>query len=112
MKLFNRIPEDAWTTTGMNLRKLLRGFGLALHYMVGKKRSRYRQIILDILRVFAMMEPALSFTMNQVQIKVGLIGLGHNHASAKMATLRKQSDHYEAVGIIKSESIPQGMESV
>lgn len=106
------MPEDAWTTAGMNLRKLLRGFVLALHYMLGKKRSRYRQIILDVLRVFAMMKPALSFTMNQVRIKVGQIGLGHNHASAKMATLRKLSDHYEVVGSVKSEGISQRMESV
>jgi len=66
----------------MNLRKLLRGFVLALHYMVGKKQSRYRQIVLDVLRVLAMMKPTLSFTMNQV------------------------------VGIVKSEGIPQRMESV
>jgi predicted dehydrogenase len=33
------------------------------------------------------------------RIKIGQIGTGHEHASAKMSTFRKLSDHYEVVGI-------------
>ncbi len=39
------------------------------------------------------------------KIKVGQIGTGHEHASGKMDTFRKLSDHYEVVGI--AESIPE-----
>ena len=35
------------------------------------------------------------------RIKIGQIGIGHNHASAKMATFRKLSDQYEVVGIVE-----------
>jgi predicted dehydrogenase len=35
------------------------------------------------------------------KIKIGQIGTGHEHASAKMRTLRKLSDHYEVVGIVE-----------
>lgn len=35
------------------------------------------------------------------RIKVGQIGIGHNHASAKMATFRKLADHYEVVGVVE-----------
>ena len=37
------------------------------------------------------------------KIKVGQIGIGHNHASAKMATFRKLSEHYEVVGIVEPD---------
>ena len=37
------------------------------------------------------------------RIKIGQIGTGHEHASAKMSTLRKLSDHYEVVGIAESD---------
>jgi predicted dehydrogenase len=38
------------------------------------------------------------------RIKVGQIGIGHNHASAKMATFRKLADHYEVVGVVEPSS--------
>lgn len=37
------------------------------------------------------------------RIKIGQIGIGHEHASAKMATFRKLSDHYEVVGIAEPD---------
>jgi predicted dehydrogenase len=37
------------------------------------------------------------------RIKIGQIGTGHEHASGKMSTLRKLSDHYEVVGIAESD---------
>jgi predicted dehydrogenase len=37
------------------------------------------------------------------RIKVGQIGIGHNHASAKMATFRKLADHYEVVGVVEPD---------
>lgn len=37
------------------------------------------------------------------RIKIGQIGTGHEHASAKMATFRKLSDLYEVVGIAESD---------
>ena len=37
------------------------------------------------------------------RIKVGQIGIGHNHASAKMATFRKLADYYEVVGIVEPD---------
>jgi predicted dehydrogenase len=37
------------------------------------------------------------------RIKIGQIGTGHEHASAKMSTLRKLSDHYEVVGIAEPD---------
>ena len=33
------------------------------------------------------------------RIKIGQIGIGHNHAAAKMATFRKLADQYEVVGV-------------
>ncbi len=36
------------------------------------------------------------------RIKIGQIGTGHEHASAKMETFRKLSDQYEVVGIAES----------
>lgn len=38
------------------------------------------------------------------RIKVGQIGIGHNHASAKMATFRKLSDQYEVVGVVEPDA--------
>lgn len=35
------------------------------------------------------------------RIKVGQIGIGHNHAAAKMATFRKLADHFEVVGVVE-----------
>lgn len=35
------------------------------------------------------------------RIKVGQIGIGHNHASAKMATFRKLADCFEVVGVVE-----------
>ena len=35
------------------------------------------------------------------RIKVGQIGVGHEHASGKMSTFRKLKDHYEVVGIVE-----------
>ena len=37
------------------------------------------------------------------RIKIGQIGIGHNHASAKMATFRKLADQYEVVGIVEPD---------
>ena len=37
------------------------------------------------------------------RIKVGQIGIGHNHASAKMATFRKLADQYEVVGVVERD---------
>lgn len=37
------------------------------------------------------------------RIKVGQIGVGHEHASGKMDTFRKLSDHYEVVGIVEPD---------
>lgn len=38
------------------------------------------------------------------KIKVGQIGTAHAHASGKMATLRKLSDHYEVIGIVEPDA--------
>jgi len=35
------------------------------------------------------------------RIKLGQIGIGHNHASAKMATFRRLADQYEVVGVVE-----------
>lgn len=35
------------------------------------------------------------------RIKIGQIGIGHNHASAKMATFRKLPDYFEVVGVVE-----------
>jgi predicted dehydrogenase len=46
------------------------------------------------------LEPTVTAADSPKQrIKIGQIGTGHEHASAKMGTLRKLSDHYEVVGI-------------
>jgi len=37
------------------------------------------------------------------RIKVGQIGIGHNHGSAKMATFRKLSEVYEVVGVVEAD---------
>lgn len=37
------------------------------------------------------------------RIKVGQIGIGHNHGSAKMATFRKLASHYEVVGVVEPD---------
>lgn len=38
------------------------------------------------------------------RIKIGQIGTGHEHASAKMSTFRKLNDYYEVVGIAESDA--------
>ena len=37
------------------------------------------------------------------KIKIGQIGIGHNHASEKMAAFRRLSDFYEVVGVVESD---------
>ncbi len=51
------------------------------------------------------LEPTLAAADAPKQrIKIGQIGTGHEHASAKMSTLRKLSDYYEVVGIAESDA--------
>lgn len=42
-------------------------------------------------------------TARRERIKIGQIGIGHNHASEKMNTLRKLSDDYEVVGVVEPD---------
>jgi len=37
------------------------------------------------------------------KIRIGQIGIGHNHASEKMAALRRLSDLYEVVGVVEPD---------
>ena len=37
------------------------------------------------------------------KIKIGQIGIGHNHGSEKMASLRRLSDIFEVVGVVESD---------
>jgi predicted dehydrogenase len=37
-------------------------------------------------------------------IRIGQIGVGHEHASGKMDTLLRLSDHYEVVGVVEEEN--------
>ena len=37
------------------------------------------------------------------RIKIGQIGIGHNHGAAKAADLRRMSELYEFVGIVAPE---------
>ena len=37
------------------------------------------------------------------KIRIGQIGIGHNHASEKMAALRRLSDIYEVVGVVEPD---------
>lgn len=39
------------------------------------------------------------------KIKVGQIGIGHNHGSEKMASLRRLSDYFEVVGVVESDPV-------
>ena len=39
--------------------------------------------------------------MSQPKIKIGQIGIGHNHGSEKMNTLRRLSDLFEVVGVVE-----------
>ena len=41
--------------------------------------------------------------MNQTRIKIGQIGIGHNHGSEKMNTLRRLSDLYDVVGVVEPD---------
>jgi len=47
--------------------------------------------------------PGRAATLPYERIKVGQIGIGHNHASAKMATFRKLKDQYEVVGVVEPD---------
>jgi predicted dehydrogenase len=42
--------------------------------------------------------------MNSNRIKIGQIGIGHNHADEKMATVRSLSDQFEVVGIVETDN--------
>jgi predicted dehydrogenase len=46
---------------------------------------------------------ALAATPPKQRIRIGQIGTGHEHASGKMDTFRKLSDHYEVVGIVEPD---------
>ena len=48
--------------------------------------------------------PAAAADPPKPPIKIGQIGTGHEHASAKMRTFRKLSDHYEVVGIAEPDA--------
>lgn len=37
------------------------------------------------------------------RIRIGQLGIGHNHGSGKMAALRKLTDHFEVVGVVESD---------
>ena len=37
------------------------------------------------------------------RIKIGQLGIGHNHGAAKMATFRKLKDDYEVVGVVEPD---------
>ncbi len=37
------------------------------------------------------------------KIKIGQLGIGHNHGAAKMATFRKLKDDYEVVGVVEPD---------
>ncbi len=39
------------------------------------------------------------------KIKVGQIGIGHNHGSEKMSSLRRLSELYEVVGVVESDPV-------
>ena len=48
--------------------------------------------------------PLIASEQPAKRIKIGQIGIGHEHASAKMETFRKLSDHYEVVGVVEPDS--------
>ena len=37
------------------------------------------------------------------KIRIGQIGIGHNHASEKMSALRRLTDCYEVVGVVEPD---------
>ena len=37
------------------------------------------------------------------RIRIGQIGIGHNHGSEKMNTLRRLSDLFEVVGVVEDD---------
>ena len=37
------------------------------------------------------------------RIKIGQIGIGHNHAAEKMLALRRLADHFEVIGIVEAD---------
>ena len=38
-------------------------------------------------------------------IKIGQIGIGHNHGIGTMNTLRKLSDRFEVVGVVEEDPV-------
>ncbi len=46
------------------------------------------------------------------KIKVGQIGVRHEHASGKMEALRRLTDHYEVVGLVAEEGAPEAAQGV
>jgi predicted dehydrogenase len=49
------------------------------------------------------MNPNLSELNLSRKIKIGQVGIGHNHASEEMATLRRLSDIFEVVGVVEPD---------
>lgn len=39
------------------------------------------------------------------RIRIGQLGIGHNHGSGKMAALRKLTDHFEVVGVAEPDPV-------
>ena len=39
------------------------------------------------------------------KIKIGQIGIGHNHGSEKMVALRELNDLFEVVGVVESDPV-------
>jgi len=37
------------------------------------------------------------------KIRIGQIGIGHNHGTERMRTLRKLSDYFEVVGVAEDD---------
>lgn len=42
--------------------------------------------------------------MEKRRIRIGQIGIGHNHAADKMQALRNLSDFFEVAGVVESDS--------
>ncbi len=42
--------------------------------------------------------------MNDKRIRIGQVGIGHNHAQGNMESLRKLDDLFEIVGVVESDS--------
>jgi predicted dehydrogenase len=46
------------------------------------------------------------------KIKIGQIGVRHEHASGKMDALRRLTDHYEVVGLVVEEGAPEAAHGI